>query len=257
MKERASNKTEVAWAYLHGELTGEERSAFEQELQKDAELDIIFDELSNMDRLLNEAMPVVDQADSAIDDVAEQALKCWEQEYDVKRKFVSGRESHKKQAGVRSNWHRFLFHPAVGVVGLAAAAVIMLVSAVFRTPGDLSWADPSFSSLVMRGAQSAEEQGILSHDTAEHCQTLLQSELMRALKVRADSEKIPLVLSLQLQELRNGAFSVTVQTRTRKGAIVGEWSGDYSGEAAFKEQVGASAEQMAEALASYVEKGRR
>ena len=250
MKEIASNQIEAVWAYLHGEMADEERNAFELDLQKDAELRRIFDETSKMHRLLRETLPVVDQEESSIDDIADKALACWEKEYDLKQRFVSERASQQKQGGLPSKWSRFLFHPAVGVAGLAAAAVILLVSPVLKTPAGLAWDDPVFSSLALRGAQSAEAQAVLSEDIAVRCQTLLQSELMRALETRADSSQISLVLSLHLQELRNGAFSLIVQARTRKGDLVGEWSGDYSGEAAFNEQVGASAEQIAEALAS-------
>ncbi len=147
----------------------------------------------------------------------------------------------------------------MGVAGLAAAAIILLTSPVLRSPDGLVWDDPVFASLALRGVLSLEEQGTLSDDTAARCQTLLRAELARVLAISTGSVQTPLVVSLHLQELRNGAFSLSVQVRTRKGETVGAWSGDYSGEAAFKEQVGASATHMAEALAlwPHAVKGRR
>jgi len=251
VKERASNQTEAVWACLHGELTGDERSAFEQDLQADAALRSIFDDAAQLDRLLRATLPFLDQAERSIDEVAEQALACWERDYDSEQKPVPQSVRPLKQGGIRSSWYGIFLHPAVGVAGLAAAAIILLFSPVLRSPGGLTWNDPVFESLTLRGALSPEEQSTLSDDTAARCQTLLQAELARALAIRKGSMQTPLVVSLHLQELRNGAFSLSVQVRTRKGESVGVWSGDYSGEAAFNEQVGASAVQMAEALASW------
>ena len=249
MKEKASNQTGAVWAYLHGELTDDEHSAFEQDLQMDAALRRTFDDVARLDRLLRVTLPVSDQAETSIDDVAEQALACWERAYDSEQKPVPERVRNLKQGGIRSSWYGLFFHPAVGVAGLAAAAIILLASPVLRSPDGLVWDDPVFASLTLRGALSPEEQGTLSDDIAARCQTLLQAELARALAVRTDSVQTPLIVSLHLQELRNGAFSLSVQVRTPKGEAVGAWSGDYSGEAAFNEQVEASAAHMAEALA--------
>ena len=256
---KASNQTEAVWACLHGELTEDERCAFEQDLQAGATLRRTFDDAARLDRLLRETLPVLNQAETSIDEVAEQALACWERAYDSEQKPVLERVRHLKQGSVRSSWYGLFFHPAVGVAGLAAAAIILLTSPVLRSPDGLVWDDPVFDSLSLRGALSPDEQGTLSDDTAARCQTLLQAELASALAVRMDSVQAPLVVSLYLQELRNGAFSLSVQVRTRKGEAVGEWSGDYSGEAAFNEQVGASVEHMAETLALWPQavKGRR
>lgn len=250
MKERVSSQTEAAWAYLHGELTGDERRAFEQDLQEDAALRRTFEDANQMDRLLRETLPVIDQVDISIDDVAEQALACWEKSYDSEQNSVPECISQLKQGAVRSNWYELFLHPAVGVAGLAAAAVILLASSVLRSPDGLVWEDPVFAPLTLRGALPPEEQGAtLSKDTAARCQTLLQADLTHALAIRKGSVQTPLVVCLRLQELRNGAFSLSVQVRTHKGEVVGMWSGDYSGEAAFDEQVEASAAQMAEVLA--------
>jgi len=282
---RASNQSEAVWACLHGELTGDERSTFEQDLQADAALRRTFDDAARLDRLLRVTLPGLDQAESSIDDVAEQALACWERTYDSEQKpvlehirhaggvvvqdsrFEKSSVSHfsadNDKSGIWSydpaRFRRLFSHPLVGVTGLAAAAIILLTSPVLRSPDGLVWDDQVFAPLVLRGVLSPEEQGILSDDTAVRCQTLLQAELTRALAARMDSVQTPLVVSLHLQELRNGAFSLSVQVRTRKGEAVGAWSGDYSGEAAFKEQVGASAAHMAEALAfwPHAVKGRQ
>ena len=274
MKERASKQNEAVWACLHGELTGDERTAFERDLQADAVLRRTFDDAAQIDRLLRVTLPVLDQAERSVDEVAEQALACWERTYDSEQKTVpecaggglvqdsssetrsaSRFSANKDKSGIwncgPARLRGLFFHPAVGVAGLAAAAVILLASPVLRTPDGLAWDDPVFVSLTLRGVLSPEEQSALSVDTAANCQRLLQAELTRALATRTGSLQTPLVLSLHLQELRNGAFSLSVQVRTRKGETVGAWSGDYSGETAFKEQVGASAALMAEALVSW------
>ena len=246
MKEKASSQSETVWAYLHGELTGDERSAFERDLQADAALRRTFEDAARMDRVLHATLPVMDQKDISVEAVAEQALACWEREYDL--------ESDSEAFAVRRfqpRWRGVFFHPAAGLAGLAAAAVILLAPSFLSPSGGLVWDDPVFAPLSLRGALAPAEQSVLPGDTAERCQELLKSELERALAVRTDSARIPVAVSFHLQELRNGAFSLSVQVRTRKGEVIGEWSGDYSGEAAFREQVGASAEQMAEAMAAW------
>ena len=237
MKERASIETETIWAYLHGELRDEKRSAFEQELQADSELRRRFEETARMDRLLRATLPELDKEELSVDAVSDKALRCWEREYD-------------ESVRLHSRWQKIFFHPAVGLVGLAAAAVILLVSPVLRSPDGLVWDDPVFSPLALRGVALPEEQGMLSEETAERCQSVLRTELASALAERMVGVQNPLVVSLYVQELRNGAFLLSVQIRTRKGDVVGEWSGDYSGEAGFMKQLEASVSQIAEELES-------
>jgi hypothetical protein len=185
-----------------------------------------------------------------IDEVAEQALACWEREYDAKQR------AEERAAPFRTSLLRLFFHPAVGVAGLAAAALILLSTAVLTPPDGLVWADPGFSALALRGGADPAEQSVLGNDAAERCQALLRKELERVLADRSITVQSAMLISMDMQELRNGAFSLSVQVRTRKGETVGVWSGDYSGEAAFKEQVGASAECMAEELLSWFQMGK-
>ncbi len=254
MKEKSSSQTEAVWACLHGEMTDNQRSAFEQDLRDDAALCKTFDDAAQMDRLLRNTLPLIDQAEMSIDAVAEQALACWEREYDQEQASVPQYFSNKKKNAVRMDWHRLFFHPAAGMIGLAAAAIILLSTPVLlRSPEGLSWNDPVFTPLALRGSIAQEDRaGALSAGMASRCQVLLQEELARALVSRMDSKQTPpLVVSMHLQELRNGTFSLSVQVHTRKGEAVGSWSGDYSSEDAFKEQVVTSAARIADVLASW------
>ena len=75
---------------------------------------------------------------------------------------------------------------------------------------------------------------------------------MAALKRSAETRGVALpsglTFSFHMQELRDGAFSVSVQARLRdgEGETVGEWSGDYSSVETFLNHVDASAERMVE-----------
>ena len=78
---------------------------------------------------------------------------------------------------------------------------------------------------------------------------------MAALKRSAEARGVALpsglAFSFRMQELRDGAFSVSVQARLRDGATVGEWSGDYSSVEAFLSRVDASAERMVETWVNF------
>jgi len=153
----ASNPTETIWAYLHGELSDADRRAFEQALESDPALRSCYEEASRMDRLLRSGAPS-ESEEAALDALAEQALAAWEREQAVASDPFAAAET---PVFSKRGWMRRFNRPAMGLAGLAAAALfVVALSPVFLKPEGARWSEPVFSPLVLRGpALSAGGRG--------------------------------------------------------------------------------------------------
>jgi hypothetical protein len=240
-----SISNEAVWACLHGELTPEARATLEQQLAASPALRRRFDAAQRLDRLLRHALPARG-ADAATDDaLTEQALAAWEREQAV------------RDAPTFGTWDVFLRRAAVGLSGLAAAAALALaVSPMLRTPGGVRWSDPAFTPVLLRGDGNASDHVTLTPASARQCRDVLRDALAQAIQARGAA--VPAAtLSLRLQELRQGAFSVAVTARGPAGRTLAEWRGDYSGMQAFLSRADASAAALADALATLAESEKR
>ncbi len=262
MKERSSSEIRTVWAYLHGELTDDERRLFERRMQKDAELRWLYADTTRMDSVLRETIPALETADCSVDALVEEALSVWEQSSsgDAEKSEVGGNVRvgnagvYKLNRGLStSKWWKILSHPALGFGILAAAAVIMLALPGLHGSVSLRWAKVEFTPLNLRGRHSTAYDNGLTEEVAVRCRQLLKVKLERELAGRNLGSLPPMTASLQLRELRDGAFSLTVKIRTQSGVSVGFWSGDYSGEALFREQAGSSVAVMADDLAAWLD----
>ena len=235
MKEEEANSNGTIWACLHGELDGDARNALNRELERDPGLRKRFEVARRLDFMLRTTLPSLGADGMADDAIAVQALAAWERE---------------QAAAARPAQAFFPRRAAIGVAGLAAAAALVLaVSPALRTPGGVSWTEPVFAPLLLRGAGNDSVGAPLAPGAAAQCQEALSAALRRALEARGAA--VPRTsLSLRFQELRGGAFSVAVTARQRDGRVVGEWGGDYSGVQAFLSQADASAGRIAETLAA-------
>jgi len=243
-----SSPAEAIWAYLHGELSKEERLSFEKELACDDTLRSRFEESRQLDRLLRSVAPSLDSTDESLDVLAEQALAAWEREQAVSSR---PRSDLSLAAPVRSGWLLMFRRPAMGLAGLAAAAALLLiVSPVLRMPHGVSWSDPVFAPLTLRGMGTQGGRRAMDAGSAMRCQQALKAALTRSVQARGVALPNGLSFSLRLQELTDGAFSVSVQARLRDGRTAGEWSGDYSSLQAFLNCADISAERMVELLVS-------
>jgi hypothetical protein len=231
--------SERVWEYLHGELDEAGRSALERAMAGDSELRRGVERAGRLDRLLRELLPEL-APDAAGGGVAEQAQAAWEQE--------QARAAELPR--VKRAWWRKARSAAVCLASLAAAAVLVLVfsPAAGQAP-DVRWAEPEFSSLVLRGGGEPPQGHAIDAAVARRCQAALRSAVEACATERAVSLPRGLTFSFRVQALRDGAFSVAVQARTRGGRLDGEWFGDYSGAGAFLKQVKASAARMVEAVA--------
>ena len=244
MNAEATNPVEAIWSYLHGESSAEERRSFELALKQDQALRERFEEACRMDRLLRSTAPSETES-AALDALAEQALSAWEREQAVASDpFAVARRA----AFPRWGWLRGVGRPAVGLAGVAAAAVILvLLSPVFRTPNGVSGSEPVFTPLALRGPAAPAGGHALDAGSAKRCQAALMAALKRSAEARGVALPPGLVISFRMQELQGGTFSVSVQAQLKGGASVGEWSGDYSSVESFLKHTDASAGRMVEA----------
>jgi hypothetical protein len=249
VKADANKISEAIWAYLHGELDEAGRHALEQGLSTDAGLRAQLERARRLDLLVREALPRLVGADGQADAdaaLAEEALAAWEREQPAAATPVPNPAPARWPRAYRFSQFR---RPALGIAGLAAAALLILaVSPAWMAPRGLRWETPTFVPLAYRGAVEPAGAPALDPGAAQRCQQALVAALARATASRGQTLPSGLALSLRLQELRNGAFSVCVQARLRSGRAVGEWSGDFSCMEAFTGQVDSSAAAMAEEL---------
>ena len=251
MNTDVSDAAETIWAYLHGELSDEGRLSFEKEMALDPSLRSRCEEARQLNLLLASALPSLEPYDVAIDALADQALAAWESEQAAASTPVSGPS---RALPSPSRWAWVFRRPAMGVTGLAAAAALVLaVTPVLRTPRGVSWSEPVFAPLALRGPGAQPQPGRhgMAAGSAKRCQEALVAAVARTAAARGVALPAGLVFSLRMQELREGAFSVFVQARLRDGRAAGEWSGDYSGLETFLSQADASAARMVETLASF------
>jgi hypothetical protein len=249
MKAQDPHSSETLWAYLHGELDDAGRAAVEAELLRDPDVRGRCQDARSLDRLLRAVLPALGSGGEAAEALAEQALTAWERDSDASRK--AGPAAPGDLPARSKTWLLFRRQSFLAV-GLAAAAVLLLaVSSALLAPRGMRWAEPAYAPLVLRGTGVPEAGRGVHAENARRCQEALKAALERALARRRVTPPPGLVLSLRLQELKEGAFSVCLQARLRQGGTVGEWSGDYSGLAVFLDQAEASAARVAEAIVDF------
>jgi len=241
VKAEGHTSSETVWACLHGELGQDGRAALEREMAGDPECRRRFEKARRLDGLLRSTLPALATDRVSDDALTGQVLAAWESEQPA-----AAQPAPVISAATRG--FTFLRRPAVGVAWLAAAAALVLaVSPALRTPGGVRWAEPVLAPLTLRGGGTLSGNDTVAPDAAARCQAVLSAALAKALEARGVT--VPrTTLSLRLQELRRGAFSVVVTARQRSGRVVGEWSGDYSDVQLFFAQADASAARIAEAL---------
>jgi hypothetical protein len=246
VKAEATHSSEAIWAYLHGEAGAAERNALDVAMRRDPELRSRLERSRQVDRLLRSTLPAAGTDGTSDEALVEQALAAWERT----NASDSGPASQVPRfIPVESKRLLFFRRPAAGVIGLAAAALLLLaVSPAWRVSRGVSWEKPVCAPLSLRGSSAPDARLTTDAATAARCQEALAAALVRACSARGVTLPPGLAFSLRLQALREGAFSATVQARLRTGQSAGEWSGDYSGLESFLGHADASAASMVETL---------
>jgi hypothetical protein len=248
VKTETPHADEAVWAYLHGELDDAARLEFDLRLATDRDLSQRTARARRLDLMLRASLPTLDATDLSDARLTDQALAAWARDQAVCAT-PQVQADTSPLSGKKRTW--FARPAAVGLIGLAAAALLIVVAhPVFLTPREPRWAPPAFSPLVFRGAAAAPQMDALDARAVQKAQAALAAAFTRAIASRGGALPPGLTLSLQMRELRDGAFSVSVQARLPDGTTLGEWSGDYSSLERFLAHVDISAARLAETLAA-------
>ena len=245
MKAERDSVNERIWAYLHGEGGDEERRAFEQELARDDELRSEVERARQLDRALRLAMPALSAETLDEEALAARALADWERQGACDSPTTSPARRWPLQA------HPAFRRLAVGLSSVAAAAaLVVVVTQQLRPPQQAKWEAPTVVPLAWRGADVGPAGHAVDARAAQRCREALMAAVSRVAAARRAALPPGLIFSLRVQELRNGAFSVSVRARSFAGRGMGEWDGTYSGVAAFLAHAEASAGRIVDEVAA-------
>jgi anti-sigma factor RsiW len=225
------------WAYLHGELTGPERAAWEADQRRDPEQARAVKSARQADAILRMALPHAGQPE---EELVDQILRVYEQD-------------RAAPAEVPEPW----FAALRGWGGWPAwATVIVLAGALglagWLRPEALSWTTRT-EILVARGAPS----GTLPAPEL----TRLTVEFMRAVgDAYAEARPRDVLrwssdwrMTLAVREREAGGWTVSTTARSRQGDRSLSWERQYADEQVLREEVGVLARQVAGDLAAALE----
>lgn len=253
MNDHTERSTSRLWAYVHGELPEADRRAVRDQIDSDPDVRREVEALGRFDRRLRATLAVLDADEDAW---ADRALAAWDREVagsavpgvsGASRGKQAAPAGHPRPATAPAVWGRRLRWPLLAGLAAAASLLLLFLPSAGRTA--VTWQPASFSPLLTRGS-APETSPRLPPAIASTCAQALRRAVDDACRARGLALRPGIVVSVRIQELPEGAFAILVQARLRDGALVEEWSGDYSSLDSFLRQLPASAAQMAEALAA-------
>lgn len=221
------------WAYLHNELSPENRKRFEQELENDPALQQALDERLSTHQALAELLPQLDITDTGTSQEEEQLLAEWEAEH------PEYREPSKTSSGKIIR---------LGIPLAAAAAAMFLLLAPPRPSGPIHWQRTSYGS-------APQLRGDITPDT--HYSRSELKQVVRELQQAIDETFVPqqevLIawkLQIHFQELVNGALTVEITGHPRKAPDqIRIWNMDARNLDSLREAIPGFAKQVADELA--------
>lgn len=225
------------WAYLHGELTGPERAAWEADQRRDPEQARAVKSARQADATLRMALPHAGQSEEKLVD---QILRAYDQD-----QAAPAEAPGPLFAALRGWWGWPAWATAIvlaGALGLAG----------WLRPEALSWTTRT-EILVARGAPS----GTLPAPEL----TRLTVEFMRAVgDAYAEARPRELMrwtsdwrMTLAVREREEGGWTVSTTARSRQGDRRLSWERQYADEQVLREDVGVLARQVAGELVAALE----
>jgi len=228
------------WAYLHDELSPEEKVLFEQALQKDPGLREKLDECLITHNELKDLLPLPAKEAGSSDALAEKRLSEWE-------------EDHPEYA--ETNTHETPRNILRLSLPLAAAAALVLLLTLPWNPSPTHWQRTAYGSAPqLRGEPIV--QPLYTRAQLRQCGRELQ-DAVDAVSQQPEQW----TLKLYLQELTNGALSVEV-SGSRRGFSKGwknkgvkaqpsskVWKESFQGLEDFHQNVPRFGKQIADDLA--------
>lgn len=227
---------ERLWAYVHGELDAEQRAAVKLQLAQDDAFRQQAEALFRADGWLRDAARAATWSDEMLVDRALAAM-------DAEASAAGGAGGEVIEA--RTGFGRALWR---AVAGVAAAAALLLVVWPRVYVSGVRFAPAEVVGYQARGDAASAPVTSALESQANRCWELLEQAIQDAAQAKGIRTSSRLTLTFRYQALAGDAFSIRVRAVDRQGVVVDEWSGEYSGQSAFLEQVGQSANVIAEDL---------
>jgi len=205
-------KRRQLWAYVHGQLTEDDRQALELQLRDDAELRRELLRTQQLNRFLRDHLAEAVEARAELENRVLEAVEA---------------------GGVRAKtppwWRRRAF---AGILAVAAL-LLVLTGAPLYLRGPVAWEAPQFTPLEYRG-DPEPQHGRYTREDAEACFRAFRGALVRAFdEARPPRRTRRPVVAFSVRELPRGRLAIEVAVRydgdrppvlsTREVGSVGEF----------------------------------
>jgi hypothetical protein len=227
-----NNPREQIWAYLHNELTAEQRTRFEEALESDKVLRKAVEERQETNRVLENTLPHLD-AEENNRPFVDHLLEQWEAEHP---------EYQEPAVYSRGKIIRMTFPLAAA----AAAMVVLLASPLGKGP--IQWQRTTYgTSLQIRG--EAEIESRYDRSKLKQVNHTLQ-ETIESERSKHPSSPDRWMLSIQLQELVQGSLAIEVSGHPKsKPDHPSVWTATFLGEEDLRTNLPGFARQIAKDIA--------
>ncbi|MEN7972678.1 MAG: hypothetical protein ABFR47_02465 [Verrucomicrobiota bacterium] len=230
-----SDPTKQIWAYLHNELSPEDRERFEQELLNDPGLHEALEACRQTHQDLESILPQLEGEDESDDKLVEGLIAEWESEH----------PEHAEKP-VREPRRKILYF---SLPLAAAAAAVFLLLALPRHSGPVQWQRTTYGTTPqLRGQPGAEP-----HYTRSELEQVGR-EMQNAVETRLatlSSPTKPWMLQVQFQELSKGALTLEVSGHPRQSPDdIRAWRLSLDSLDSIRENIPRLGRQVAEDLAA-------
>lgn len=222
MEQRTRDKM---WAYVHGELTGEERAELDRDIQNRPELGAELDTVRHMDRRMQTLMRLPYLAEERLTD---RIIDAFDRDQADSSRFRLIRFPAARTV---------LRHPAFGVALAAAACMLIVLGAHYRVRDAISWTGPEYLPMRYRGFTGAHDPAYTRQD-ANRCLEALKTGVGKAHREQiAGTCRLAPVrwrLAFRFQEIVEEALLIEIRAyKPQATEPARTWSGHYADVASF------------------------
>ncbi len=181
------------WAYVHGQLTEDERQALEARMRREPDIEQELLRVRQLDGILR---------DHLADAVAGQAA--------LEDRILEAIESDSMRKEEQPWWRRHGFTSLLA----AAALLSVLVGAPFYFRGPVEWEPVQFKPLEYRGDTPATQRSQYTRADADACFQAFEDALIRAMAEAGSAQFVPRpVITFSVRELARARLTIEVEAR--------------------------------------------
>lgn len=212
--------SEQIWAYLHGEMSLENRRSFEREMAASPDLKSEFESLQSLHQKLEANLPLADaqESEEARTERYLSAIECEPSGADRARAAAPAEVPFAHPEKSLARWFQM---PA-----LAAAALLLIlvgVPSVLRR-GEIVWLSSDLGGVPeFRGEQGGRPAAVYTDDEKRRLADDVQQGVETAYRAVGGGSRTSHRLRVKLQEFPNGALLVRVEDVTRGGEASRAW----------------------------------